>query len=51
LIRSRTGWQRSTLTMVENAIALIVGTPIFIEKDPGAEVPWTPFPSAALFSE
>jgi hypothetical protein len=39
------------LTILENAIPLIVGTPIFIEKDPRAEVPWTPFPSTALFSE
>jgi hypothetical protein len=34
LIRSRTRWQRSALTIPENPIPLIVGTPIFIEKHP-----------------
>src|SRR5262249_23547454 len=43
-------WQRMRRTTFENAIAVTVGIPIFIANACGAEMPWAPPPSTALFS-
>src|SRR5262249_8929996 len=43
-------WQRMRRTSFENAIAVTVGIPIFIANACGAETPWAPPPSTALFS-